>query len=142
MMAIQEGFGDITDNDYRFTIEKRGSGYVSPGQIRYRIITGDSGSRVFDGGVGQVNFDTSRWYFWKATWTTGRAEVTVRLDSENGPVVYDSEIGTGSHDYRPTPMVAYVGAPVGRAGPDDASVPRIIVKNVWLSANPRPAFPQ
>lgn len=141
MMAIQEGFGDITDNDYRFTIEKRGSGYVSPGQVRYRIITGDAGSRVFDSGNTVINFDTSRWYFWQVTWTTGTARLIVRQDSDTGPIIVNLGTATGSHPYRPNPMVAYVGAPVGRAGPDDATVPRIIVKDVWLSSKPRPAFP-
>jgi len=144
MMAIQEGFGDITDDDYRFTVEKRGSGYVEPGQVRYRIITGDSSptaGQIFDGGASTINFDTARWYFWRMAWRTGQATVTVRLDSETGPVLYNQSVGTGTHPYRPTPMVAYVGAPAGRAGPDDATVPRITVKNVWLSANPRPTFP-
>ena len=142
VMAIQQGTTDITDNPYRFTVEKRGSGYVTPGQTRYRIITGNPTSRVFDSGSVVPNYDTTRWYFWKATWGNGQSRVVVRLDSETGPVVADVSTPTGSQPYAPNPMFAYVGAPVGRAGPDDASVPRVIVKNVWLSANPRPPFAQ
>jgi hypothetical protein len=139
MMAIQQGTGDITDNPYRFTVEKRGSAYVTPGQTRYRIITGNNTTKVWDSASVVPNYDTARWYFWKATWTLGSARVQVRLDSDTGPIVADLPVGTGSSPYAPNPMVVYVGAPVGRAGPEDASVPRIIVKNVWLSARSRPA---
>jgi hypothetical protein len=38
--------------------------------------------------------------------------------------------------------VIHLGSPVGRAGPIDASVPGTIYKNVWVSASPRPNFPQ
>jgi hypothetical protein len=138
MLAIQQGTGDITDNPYRFTMEKRGSGYSDPGQTRYRIITNGS---VFDSPSTTPNYDVNRWYFWQATWGNGQSRLMVRADSETGPVVVNLSTGTGSKPYAPNPMVAYVGAPVGRAGPDDASVPRIIVKNVWLSSSPRPSFP-
>ncbi|MEP6916388.1 MAG: hypothetical protein ABJC89_12115 [Acidobacteriota bacterium] len=140
IMAIQEGFGDITTNDYRFTIEKRGSGYPEPGATTFRIITGDSASRIFDGQRATVNYDTNHWYLWTARWRTGQASLTV-VDTDTGRTVYNVSAGTGTHEYRPSPMVAYVGSPVGRAGDQDASVPRIIVKDVWLSASPRPTFP-
>jgi hypothetical protein len=140
IMAMQEGFGDITTNDYRFTLEKRGSGYPEPGATTFRIITGDSSNRIFDGQRFVVNYDTNHWYLWTARWRTGQASLTV-TDVDSGRTVYNVSAGTGSHEYRPAPMVAYVGSPVGRAGDQDASVPRIIVKDVWLSANPRPTFP-
>lgn len=138
MMAITQGFGEITDNAYRFTLEKRGSGYSDPGQTRYRIITNGS---VFDSPSTTPNFDPSRWYFWQATWGNGGSRLMVRADSETGPIVVNLSATTGSKPYAPNPMVAYVGAPIGRAGPDDASVPRITVKNVWLGAAARPGFP-
>ena len=141
MMAIQQGFEDPTTNPYRFTIEKRGSGYPEPGAVTCRIITGNSdpaAGRIFDCARATVNFDTSHWYLWTARWGTGFTRITV-VDTDLGKTVFDNQIGTGSRAYAPNPMVAFVGAPVGRAGPDDASVPRITVKDVWLSANPRPA---
>ncbi len=139
MMAIQQGFNEITDNAYRFTVEKRGSGYSTPGQTRYRIITDRS---VWDSGSNVPSYDPNKWYFWQATWGNGQSRVIVRQDSESGPIVANVIANTGSKPYAPNPMVAYVGAPIGRAGPDDASVPRITVKNVWLSGRPRPGFPQ
>jgi hypothetical protein len=144
MMAIQQGFDEPTTNPYRFTIEKRGSGYPEPGATTCRIITGNSdpaAGRIFDCARATISFDTTHWYLWTARWRTGNVTITV-VDTTTGKTVFSNSIGTGSKPYAPNPMVAYVGAPVGRAGPDDASVPRITVKNVWLSANPRPAFPQ
>ena len=143
IMSMQEGFGDLTTDDYRFTAEKRGSGYPSPGATTFRIITGDSNpsaGRIFDGERAVVNYDTNHWYLWTAQWRNGQASLTV-VDTDTGRTVYHGSTGTRG-EYRPVPMVAYVGAPGGRAGEQDASVPRIIVKDVWLSANPRPSFPR
>lgn len=143
MMAIQQGFDEPTTNPFRFTIEKRGSGYPEPGATTCRIITGNAdpgAGRIFDCARFTVNYDVTHWYLWTARWGNGIARITV-VDTDTGRTVYDNQIGIGSRPYQPNPMVAFAGAPIGRAGPDDASVPRIIVKNVWLSANPRPTFP-
>jgi hypothetical protein len=40
------------------------------------------------------------------------------------------------------PHVVHLGASVGRAGPQDASIPGAVYKNVWVGPGPRPAFPQ
>lgn len=143
MMAIQQGFEDPTTNPFRFTIEKRGSGYPEPGATTCRIITGNSdpaAGRIFDCDRFTVNYDINHWYLWTVRWGNGLVRLTV-VDTDLNRQVFDNQKPIGSRAYAPNPMVAFVGAPIGRAGPDDASVPRIIVKNVWLSANPRPSFP-
>ena len=141
VFAMQEGpdENDITDDDYRMTAELRGRNYAAPGSVTYRIICGDSVSR--DGARVQLNFDSSRWYFWKFSWRTGSATLEVRRDSETGAVIYSSTVGTGSHPYRPDPHYLYLGAPAGRAGLMDATLPGGIYKNVWASSRPRPTFP-
>ncbi len=107
------------------------------------MITGDAGDegRIFDGARLAVNFSDERWYFWKFTWGGGRAQLDVREDSPSGRLIYSTSRGIGSHPYRPTPHVIHLGQPVGRAGPQDASIPGAIYKNVWVSSRPRPAFP-
>jgi len=142
VFAMQEGpdEGDITDDDYRFTAELRGRNYGAPGSIAFRIIAGDGVSR--DGHRVQVNFNSSRWYFWRFSWRTGTARLEVREDNRNGRAVYDTQIGTGSHPYRPDPHFLYIGVPQGRAGLLDATLPGGIYKNVWASPNPRPNFPE
>ena len=62
-------------------------------------------------------------------------------DSPTGRVIYSQRVNT-NHAYNPQPHVVYLGSPVGRAGPIDASIPGTIYKNIWVSANPRPNFPQ
>ncbi|HEX5475563.1 MAG TPA: hypothetical protein VFX12_12965 [Vicinamibacterales bacterium] len=143
VMSMEEDGGDITTNDYRFTIEKRGSGYSTPGAVTFRIITGnasDEGS-IRDGRRTGVSFSDERWYFWRATWRDGYASVEVKQDGPDGRTIYFSSTGTNGHPYRPSPHVIFLGQPVGRGGPDDASIPGAIYKDVWVSGNPRPTLP-
>jgi hypothetical protein len=142
VFSMQEGpdEGDITDDDYRMTAELRARNYSEPGSITCRIIAGDGVSR--DCSRVAKNFDSSRWYFWKFSWQTGTARLTVRFDSETGAILYDNQIGTGSHPYRPDPHYVYLGQPLGRAGALDATLPGGTYKNVYVGPGPRPAFPQ
>jgi hypothetical protein len=143
VMSMQEGCGsDITDNDYRMTVEKRGRLYPIPGAVVFRIIMGDAGDhgRIFDSDRSGASFSDERWYFWKFTWGA-RAALEVREDGPAGRVVWASSRGTGGYTYRPVPHCVHLGVPVGRAGPNDASIPGAIYKNLWVSARPRPTFP-
>jgi hypothetical protein len=89
----------------------------------------------------QINFDSSRFYFWRFSWRTGSARLEVRRDNENGVAIYDSTIGTGGHPYRPNPHYLYLGVPAGRAGLIDATLPGGTYKNVYIGPNGRPSFP-
>jgi hypothetical protein len=142
VFSMQQGFGDITTNPYRFTGELRGRNYGGgPGSISCRMIAGDGKSR--DCARSQRNFDSSRWYFWRVSWNAGASfTMEVRADGDSGPVIYSQTIGLGGHTYRPTPHILYLGAPIGRGGPLDATLPGGIYKNVYAGPNPRPAFPQ
>jgi hypothetical protein len=143
VFSMQEGpdLLDLTDDDYRMTAELRGRNYGAPGSVTFRIINGDEESR--DGSRSQVNFNRSRWYFWRFTWTTGSARLEVKEDGPSGRTVYNSGACCWSHEYRPTPHFIHLGAPINpsRGGPLDATMPGIIIKNVWASPNPRPVFP-
>lgn len=140
ILSMQEGTGDITANDYRFTAEKRGSNYFLPGATTFRIITG-GGDEPHDGARLQVAYSDERWYFWKATWGPNFAQLDVREDGPTGRMIYSQRVAT-HHAYRPVPHMVYLGSPVGRAGPIDASVPGAIYKHVYVGPGPRPAFPQ
>lgn len=141
IMSMQEGGGDITTNDYRFTVEKRGRDYSVPGAVTFRVITGGGDSEIRDGARLGVAFSDERWYFWRVTWRNGRVGVEVKEDGPNGRAIYNQSTGTSGHPYRPVPHMIHLGAPVGRAGPGDASIPGAIYKNVWVSSRPRPTFP-
>jgi len=141
VFSMQEGddINDITTDDYRFTAELRGRNYGAPGSVTFRIIAGDGVSR--DAHRVQLNFSSSLWYFWRFSWRTGSARLEVKENGPSGRTIYDTSIGTGSHPYRPDPHMIHLGAPAGRAGLLDATMPGIIIKNVWASSRPRPAFP-
>jgi hypothetical protein len=136
VMSMQEGGGDITTNDYRFTVEKRGRLYPTPGAVTFRVINGDAGDEDYinDGFRVGVALSDERWYCWRATWGAGFAAVEVREDSCSGRVIYTSHETTNGHAFRPQPHVIHLGAPVGRAGPQDASIPGAIYKDVWVSS--------
>jgi hypothetical protein len=143
VFSMAEGFGDVTDNDYRMTVDFRARQYPDPGAVTFRIITGDAGEedRIFDSPRVVTNPDPNVWYLWKFTWQTGFAQLRVTANDENGPVLYQASRNTGGHEYRPSPQVVYIGQPPGRGGPPSATVAGITVKSFWFSANPRPVFP-
>jgi hypothetical protein len=141
IMSMQEGGGDITTNDYRFTVEKRGRSYFLPGAVTFRIITGGGEEHIHDGVRLGVGFSDERWYFWKASWGGNFAQVEVREDSPTGRIIYSQAVAT-HRPYRPETHIIHLGSPVGRAGAIDASIPGTIYKNIWVGAGPRPNFPQ
>jgi hypothetical protein len=150
LMSMQEGTSDITTNDYRFTIEKRGATYPAPGQVRIRIIAGDNDDhgRIFDSAALQPPLVKNVWYFVRLVWGASRIRLQIfNADGNTGALgssVLDYDMGYGSYTYKPVPHVAWIGAPVGRAGAQDASVPKMTVKWVWIGAagTPRPGFGQ
>ncbi|MEO5894709.1 MAG: hypothetical protein ABIS06_03305 [Vicinamibacterales bacterium] len=141
IFSMQQGDdGDITTNSYRFTAELRGNNYSAPGSVSCRMITG--GDNILDCSRVQLNFDSTRWYFWKLTWNVGGSFTqSVRRDGPNGALIYSFTHSLNGRTYRPTPHNLYIGAPVGRAGPLDATLPGGTYRNLWVSSRPRPAFP-
>jgi hypothetical protein len=83
-----------------------------------------------------VTFHESLPYLWTAIWN-GRLTIRVQEGGGGGRVVYEKSKGyLGAYD--PDPHYAFIGAPVGRSGPEAATVPGMIVRQVWLSSRPRP----
>lgn len=142
VMSMGEGLHvDVTDNDYRATLEVRGSIYTpSPGQASFRIITGIADEH-YDAPRVAITWNRTDWHFFKIWWRTGSAGYEIRNGSPTGPVMASHTMATGSRIYRPVPHIVYIGAPNTRAGLGNASHPGMIVKNLWVSGNPRPTFP-
>jgi len=134
LMSMREGDSDITTNDRRFTIEKRGTGVIA-----WRVIT--SNDQIDTVGAQRVkrNFDTKKTYFWRATWGGGRFNLTVREGGVSGNVIYNFGKGYGGV-YDPSPHRAFVGGPAGRGGRGTGSVPDMIARQVWVSSRERPSF--
>lgn len=138
IMSMIEGpnLQSITNNDRRFTIEKRGQ---PAGAIAWRVIT--SNDQIDTVGSERVrrNFSTSKTYLWKATWGGGRFNLSIREGGANGAQIYS--FGKGYRGvYDPNPHYAFVGGPAGRAGSDSGTVNDIIARQVWLSSRDRPSF--
>ncbi|HSL21575.1 MAG TPA: hypothetical protein VK886_08565 [Vicinamibacterales bacterium] len=136
IMSMGAGDHDMTTNPRRFTIEKRGD---PPGIIAWRVITSDDQIDTIGNERVVYPFQTDQTYFWKATWGGNSFNLLVREGGANGTIIYDfGKPYAGIYD--PTPHFAYVGAPPGRAGEPSGSVNDMIVRQVWLSSRPRPAF--
>jgi hypothetical protein len=132
LFSMMQGSADIRQNPYRATIEKRDHGIVT-----FRFIAGNLDDFA-DGAREEFRFNPSLVYFWKFTWGTGVARLLVVEGGENGRVMYDRS-STYSGTYNPSPHVAHLGAPPpASVGNDAASVPRAILRDVWISRNPRP----
>ena len=67
-------------------------------------------------------------------------QVTINEGGVAGKNVYDYGKDFQGRPYDPNPHVIYVGAPIGRSGSDAASVEQTVYRQIWVSANPRPAF--
>ena len=136
LFAMSEGDADIVTNDRRMTVEKRGD---PPGVIAWRFIT--SLDQVDTEGAERVAYDFQDHltYFWEATWRNNFFNVLIREGGASGATIYEF----GKHYegvYDPNPHYAYIGAPVGRSGPEGASVPGVVIRQVWISNRPRPGY--
>lgn len=138
LFAMGQGFDDIVTNDRRMTVEKRGD---PPGIIAWRFITHDDqvdtegpAERIF------YDFKENLTYFWKATWGNNEFRLVIHEGGVDGRKIYDFPKHFDGRPYDPDPHVIYLGAPVGRSGEDGASVDRAIIRQVWVSGRPRPAF--
>ena len=148
VMSMGEGcHTDITENDYRATLEVRGSMYPSPGAVQMRIITGDSrpeagriedSIRSFPSG-----WDRSSWYFFKMHWnsTTHVAGYEIRVGGPTGPIQDAQSFHMAPFPYRPVPHCIYLGSTQARGGPQDSTHQGMTVKHVWVSGSARPTFP-
>ena len=137
IMSMSSGYDNMTTNSRRFTIEKRGN--TEPGSIAWRIIT--SGGQIETIGAARrfVKFDSSLSYFWRATWGGGNYLLTIDEGGVDGTRVYQRGspyLGV----YDPNPHVVFLGSPESSSGPDAQSVPGMILRHVWVSAQPRPAY--
>ena len=86
VMAMTEGDSDITTNDRRFTIEKRGN---PAGAVAWRVKT--SNDQIDTVGAERVvkHFDPSHTYFWKAVWGGNRFNLTIKDGGANGNSFYN-----------------------------------------------------
>ncbi|MGC4085748.1 MAG: hypothetical protein QM736_27385 [Vicinamibacterales bacterium] len=134
MSMLQADGVNVTDNSFRFTADRRNAD--SGGTVRYTLR-----SRGVDAGepnAGGMTWSRAKLYLWRFTWVNGSSRLTVQDGGSAGPVV--KSVGANyKAPYAPNPHVIRLGSVGGRGGPE--TLPNAIFRNVWVSANPRPAFP-
>ena len=137
LFAMGQNYDDIVTNERRMTVEKRGD---PAGVIAWRFIT--HGDQVDTEGAERTfyNFQASETYFWQATWRNNRFNLLIKEGGADGRLIYNLGKNFKGRAYDPTPHVIYIGAPVGRSGERGASVDKAIIRQVWVSSRPRPAF--
>jgi hypothetical protein len=134
ILAMSQGYDDIVTNDRRMTLEKR-----SDGTVAWRFITHDDQIDTGSNERQVVQFNLTDTFFFGTSWRNNRFDVNVRRGGSSGAVMYDLAKNWNGHPYDPTPHVLFVGSPSGRSGLDSATVPGMIVRQVWASSRPRPA---
>jgi hypothetical protein len=133
VMAMSDGYDDITTNDRRATYEKR-----SDGTMAWRVITHDdqietgSAERVF------VQYNLTDTFAFGMDWHANVFSFFARQGGYKGKEIYRLAKHWHGAPYDPKTHVVYIGGPGGRAGDDSGSVPNMIVRQVWASPSPRP----
>jgi hypothetical protein len=147
VFGMQQGpdDSDFVTNKYRVDIQYRGINGVPPNCIQFRVLYGSATdtSVRYEPDTAKRNasvflLDPSTTYYWQATWGSVFRLVTLQ-GGMTGSTLYDYSIPTPRGSYQPNPHYAYLGAPPARSGPEAASIPGAIYRNVWLGNRPRPA---
>jgi len=134
VMSMSEGSADIITNVHRMTCEKRNDGTVA-----WRFIANDQQIDTEGHERVRVDFHESWTYFWRATWNGGAFNLNIRVDNPGGPEIYNyAKTYRGAYD--PNPHYVFAGAPVGRSGKEGATCAGMIIRQIWVSARPRPSW--
>lgn len=139
IMSMREGQAPFNDNEYRMSIDKRGNGAIA-----WRFISGDNRGGAYIetfGAERQVYpFHENLTYFVRGSWFNQFFRVEFYEGGVGGQKIYD--FGKGYDNlYQPFPHMVYIGRPwyPGERG-EASTVDGEIVRQVWVSNRPRPAF--
>jgi hypothetical protein len=137
VFAMSQGDGDLTTNERRMTLEKRGD---TEGTIAWRLITDrDQIETCCHERVGYP-FQASLVYLFRATWGFNFFfRVTIHEGGVGGREVYNFGKGFNGY-YDPDPHVVFIGAPPNRSGPTNQSIEFAVYRQLWVSHRPRPSF--
>lgn len=84
--------------------------------------------------------DPSRTYFWQGIWTSTSFRLVVRDGGIGGTTIYDYLMNApGGTSFTPSPHYAYLGTNYEQYVVNTGTFPGMTIRNVWLSAKPRPA---
>jgi len=139
IMSMREGTAPFNDNEYRMSIDKRGNGAIA-----WRFISGNNNAGAYIETVGAERyvypFHENLTYFVRGSWFNNFFRVEFYEGGVGGKSIYD--FGKGYDNvYQPFPHMVYIGRPWNPGERGEAStVSGEIVRQVWVSSRPRPAF--
>lgn len=120
----------VVDNDRRMTVEKR-----EDGNVAWRFITHDDQVDTIGGERINPGIRDDFEYLWKATWD-GRFTLTIQQLPGFNTIYNFGKNYAGPYD--PNPHKAYAGS--GSTFMGHGTVAGMVVRQVWLSPNPRPSW--
>jgi hypothetical protein len=137
IISMAQGYGDLTANERRMTVEKRGDNPT--GGVAFRFLTNGEGAETVGEERVVREFDPAQTYFWEADWRDGFFRLRINRGGVNGPNIYNFGKPYDGF-YRPEPHVIYAGGGPARAGLEAQTVPGMIIRQIWVSQRPRPSF--
>jgi hypothetical protein len=134
VFAMSKGFDDLITNEYRMTVEKRGGG-----DIAWRFIARDDQIDTEGAEREYLELDRNHEYLWRATWRANRFTVDIYDAPNGGRLIYSKGKHWDGRGYEPAPHVVFAGAPIGRSGVDAATVPGMVIRQLYVGPGPRPS---
>ena len=141
VFSMSEGDDDLTTNRRRFTVEKRGGS--DAGAVAFRVITSEDQIETIGAERRALRFVFTTLYYWRATFGGDGRNGVFNLTIDEGGVGGDNIYNYGkeySGTYDPNPHLVFLGSPPNRSGPDSQTVPNMVIRQVWVSSRPRPAY--
>ena len=137
VFAMAQGYDDLTTNARRMTVEKRGD---SQGSVAWRFITNQDQIDTEGAERVGVNFNPNLIYLFRATWGYSFFfRLTITEGGASGREIYNFGKRYDGY-YDPNPHVVYIGSPPTRSGSDNQSIQNMVIRQLWVSSRPRPAF--
>lgn len=140
VMSMLAGDGvNITDNEYRVTLDKRTTwlGQGSPARFTFCVRSASSASHCPEPTAGPQSWNRNKTYFWKFTWGNGLARLVILDGGTKGTPMVDLPASYAGV-WNPARMIVRLGSVGGRAGSD--TNPGTVIRNLWVSNRPRPNF--
>src|SRR5688572_12539295 len=110
---------NITDNEYRVTIDKRTTwvGQGSPARFTFCVRSASDASHCPEPNAGPQNWSRTKTYFWKFTWGNEEARLQIFDGGVGGAMFVDISDGYPGV-WNPAKMLVRLGSVGGRAGSD------------------------
>lgn len=143
LFSMMDGPGNLFNSDWLVSVQYRGLDGNPDNCISWKAVFGDPDTAQFEPNraertAGVRSLDPNQTYHWKATWSD-EFRVTVQEGDQDGPLIYNFGISTGSRRYTPPAHFVYIGANNGPFGEEDGTRFNAIYRNAWVGSVSRPA---